>query len=817
MALKHADVIEKMSLDEKVSLLSGKDFWQSVSYPKYSIPAMFLSDGPTGLRKQAAAADHLGLNPSIPATCFPTSATSANSWDPSLSQLVGQTIGEEAAVARVSVLLAPGVNMKRNPRCGRNFEYFSEDPYLAGKMAAGYIKGVQSNGVSACIKHFACNNQEIKRMSSDSVVDERALREIYLTAFEIAVKEAKPGCVMSAYNRINGTYCNENEHLLKDILRKEWGFKGLVVTDWGGDNNRVKGLECSNELEMPSTDGETNEDVKRAVLEGLIPVSLVDESVDRIIERAILSNEALKNAPKSFDKQEHHDRAYHVEQESIVLLKNDNDILPLKKSAKVAIIGDFAKTPRYQGAGSSMVNPLKVENVLDEVKNYDLKVVGYEPGFKRFGKKSQSLVKKACKLAEKADYVLLFIGLDEFSETEGIDRKNIRLPENQRILISALYHIGVPVIGVLSCGSAIEMPFIDRLNALVHGYLSGEGGARAMLDVLTGKVNPSGKLAETYPYGYLDVPSADHFGKNDTQIQYRESVYIGYRYFSSANVDVRYPFGYGLSYTKFKYSALKVDEKGVKFTLTNIGKVEGKEVAEMYIGKKDSKIFRPAIELKGFQKVNLKPGESQEVSIPFDDYSFRYFNVKTNSWEKEGGTYEVYVGPSSAELTLKGRLSVEGTTEVLPYEKKNVPHYFDGHVRSISNEEFEALLGHPLPEDKNLKGNRIMVDYETSVSDCRKAKGWFGRFFERVLRHLIWFLAHIGQRGTANTLTMGVYYNPLRNMSRMSGGMICWKQLDGLILMCNGHFFKGLHKFFKEGRLRKKEKKAAKKALAEGK
>lgn len=815
MDLKHGDIISKLSLDEKVSLLSGKNFWESRDLKKVNLPSIFLSDGPNGLRKQAAAADQLGLNPSIPATCFPTSATSANSWDPALLYQVGEAIGEEARVAHVSVLLGPGINMKRNPRCGRNFEYFSEDPYLAGKLGASYIQGVQSNGISACVKHFACNDQETRRLASDSIVDERALREIYLTAFEIAVKEGKPGAVMSAYNLINGTYCNENEHLLQDILRKEWGFAGVVVTDWGGDNDRVKGLLASNELEMPSTCGETNLDVKRAVEGGQLSVAVVDQAIDRLIDLVLSTHKSVDNAPKSFDKEGHHALAQKVAEDSIVLLKNKENILPLKADTKVAIIGDFAKTPRYQGAGSSIVNPLKLDSILGSLGESGLRSVGYAAGYKRYGKKSNRLLKEAVNLADAADVLLVFIGLDEFSEAEGLDRKTMSLPDNQKELIGALYHTGKPIVAVLNAGSPVELSFVDRLSALVQGYLGGEAGAKAMLNVLTGKVNPSGKLAETYPYGYPDVPSADHFGKRDPQVEYRESLFIGYRYFLTSGVDVRFPFGFGLSYTNFTYSSLKLEENGVRFLLKNTGGVAGKETVQLYIGKANSALPRPLRELKGFAKIALQPGEEKEVEIPFDDKSFRYFNVKTNRWEIEGGAYRIEIGASSSDIRLSAEITRQGSQAPSPYEISAIPHYMRGKVRQISDEEFTALLGHPLPSDPRvyIRKNRIIVNDLTAVCDLKYAPGWFGRFFERAIRHVVHLLRHIGHRSDANTLVMGVYENPLRNMSRMSGGAICWKQLDGLIAMCNGHFFSGFHHFVHEGHVFKKQRKAEEKLL----
>lgn len=814
MALKHQDLISKMTLEEEASLLSGKNFWETQEIPSINLPSIFLSDGPNGLRKQAKAADHLGLNPSIPAVCMPTSATSASSWDPELLELVGKTIGEEAAANGVSILLGPGINMKRNPRCGRNFEYFSEDPYLAGKLAIGYVNGVQSNGIGTCLKHYACNNQEIRRITSNSVLDERTLREIYLTAFEMTVKEAKPLSIMSSYNKVNDVYANENYHLLTEILRDDWGFEGIVVSDWGGDNDRIEAVKAGSELEMPTTDGETNREVVKAVKEGRLKKEDVDVLVDRIIDLTLKTSENLKNAPKEFNKEEHHAIAQKVAEESLVLLKNKDNVLPLKPNEKVAIIGDFAFDMRYQGAGSSVVNPLKVDQINEIIKEYPLNVVGFERGFKRYGKKSQKLIDKALKLAEKADKILLFVGLDEVTEAEGIDRANIRLPGNQRDLISALYHTGKKVVLILECGAPIEMPFADRVDAILHAYLAGEAGARAILNILTGKVNPSGKLAESYPYGYADCPSADHFGKNDKNIEYREGLFIGYRYYNKDAIGgPRFPFGYGLSYTKFEYSNLKVSPDGVRFTLTNTGDMDGKEVAQMYIGMKDSKIFRPVYELKGFTKVFLKKGESKEIFIPFDEYSFRYWDKSTNHFETEKGTYQIYVGPSSKNLPLVGEIERDGKDASGIYDKEKLPHYFSGDVREIGDEEYKELLGRDLPPKgvAYVKKHRIKVDYNSSISDLHYAKGWTGRRFAGVIRFAIKFLRGIGQRTTANTLIMGVYYNPVRALSRMTGGAMSMAQLDGLIMMFNGHFWKGLHHFNKMGRERKKLKKEQKK------
>ncbi|MBO4703589.1 MAG: glycoside hydrolase family 3 protein, partial [Bacilli bacterium] len=506
MARKHQDIIDQLTLKEKASLISGKDFWQTVNIDRLNIPSAFLSDGPHGVRRQAAAADHLGLNASIPATCYPTAATMANSWDPELGEVLGQKLGQEAAVQKVNVLLGPGTNMKRHPMCGRNFEYFSEDPYLAGKMAAGYIRGIQSNGISACVKHFACNDQEENRMTLDSVVDERTLREIYLTAFEIAVKEGKTKSIMSSYNLVNGVYANENEHLLVDILRKEWGFDGLVVTDWGGNNDGVLSLKCYNQLEMPGNP-DRPEEVVKAIEAGELDEAVLDDNIDTLLDIIFdTMKNGVEKAPEKFDVEDHHLFAQKCAEESAVLLKNNN-VLPLNNEKKVAFIGDFLYLPRYQGAGSSIVNPTKLDKTSDLLKDSGLNVVGYCKGFNRYGKKNNKLHKEAMEVAKLADIVVLYLGLDEVTEAEGLDRTNLLLNDNQLELVKDIKELGKQIVVVLSCGSAVEIPFVEDVDAILHCYLNGQAGAKATLNILSGKVNPSGKLSETFPIKLEDVAS----------------------------------------------------------------------------------------------------------------------------------------------------------------------------------------------------------------------------------------------------------------------------------------------------------------------
>ena len=813
MARKHQDLIDQLTLKEKARLVSGKDFWQTVNVDRLNIPSAFLSDGPHGVRKQAAAADHLGLNASIPATCFPTAATMANSWDPELGEGLGQRLGQEAAVQKVNVLLGPGLNIKRNPLCGRDFEYFSEDPYLAGKMAAGYVRGIQSNGISACVKHFACNNQEENRMTLDSVVDERTFREIYLTAFEIAIKEGKSKSIMSSYNLINGTYANENEHLLVDILRKEWGFKGLVVTDWGGNNDGVASLKCGNQLEMPGTPDRA-EYILKAIEDGSLEESILDDNVDTLLD--VIFN-TMKNgvnkAPEKFDVEDHHLFALKCAEESAVLLKN-NGVLPLNNETKVSFIGDFLYLPRYQGAGSSIVNPTKLDKTSDLLKDYGFNLVGCSRGFNRYGKKSKKLHDEAIKLAEQSDVVVLYLGLDEVTEAEGLDRSDMRLKDNQLELVKDIKKLNKKIVVVLSCGSAVEMPFIGDVDAILHCYLNGQGGALATLNILSGKVNPSGKLSETLPVKYEDVASSDNFPSHKRTIEYREAYGVGYRYFEKAEVKPAFPFGFGLSYTSFEYKNLKVDDKGVSFEITNTGNVDGKEISQLYVGLQGSEVIRPVKELKGFAKVFLKAGETKKVSIPFDDKTFRYFNVKTNKWEIEKGTYDIYVGASSNDIRLTATIFQKGTEAELPYDIKALPNYALGNLRNLPDQEFELLLGHPIPSGELpfYKKNRMVVDYNTTMRELRYSKRWVGRLVGKAIPWLTRVLIKFGNRELANTLIMGVVHQPMRGMSRFSNGGLRMSQLDGLIMMFNGHFWKGLHHFNKEGRKYKRIEKAEKKA-----
>lgn len=781
--MKHLEILQKLSLEQKCALLSGKNTWQTQDYPKQGVADIWLSDGPNGLRKQAGAADHLGLNPSEPATCFPTAATMANSWNLALGEEVGRALGEETAAYRVNVLLGPGLNVKRSPLCGRSFEYFSEDPYLSGKMAAAYVRGIQENGIAACPKHFAVNSQELRRMASNSVLDERTLRELYLTAFEIVVKEAHPKSIMSAYNKVNDIYANENHHLLVDILRNEWDFDEAVVTDWGGSNDHVEGVKNGSTLEMPSPGLGGARKLLKAVAEGSLTEQEIDLRVDELLELVLSTTAAIEKAPRKFDEKAHHDLARRAAAESIVLLKNEGGILPLKHGEKIALIGDFVLTPRYQGAGSSMVNPTQVDSLKEAAEAAGLNLAGCCAGYERSGKLNRAYLDEAVSQAKAADVVILCIGLDESSESEGVDRTHIGIPAVQKQLLDAVTAVNPNVVAVVSAGSVIETDWVEQCKAVVHGYLGGQAGASAMLEVLTGWQNPCGKLAETIPLRYEDTPAARYFPGKRQNAEYREGLYVGYRYYETVNKAVRYPFGYGLSYTTFAFSDLKVNAEKVTFTLTNTGSCDGAEVAQLYVAKPDAKVFRPARELKGFAKVFLKAGESKTVTIPLDDKTFRYWNVATNSWEVEGGSYQLLVGASVQDIRLTAHITLPGTGAPDPYAGETLPDYYTGNVQNIPDAEFEALLGRSLPEEKNA------IDRTMTLGELHHSRSPLCWLISGVLTLL---LRSGEKRGKPNLNILFQYNMPLRGLAQMTNGMIGDEFVDGLVLEAKGFWVIGI-------------------------
>lgn len=763
--MKYKELIDKMTLEEKASLCSGRDFWHTKPIARLGLPSIMLTDGPHGLRKQGGKTDQLGLNRSVPATCFPTASAAANSWDTELIEEMGKRLGLEAKAENVGVVLGPGVNIKRSPLCGRNFEYYSEDPYLAGKCADALIRGIQSNGISACVKHFAANSQELLRMTNDSVVDERTLREIYLPAFETAVREGNVRCLMTSYNRLNGCYTNESTHLLQDILFGDWGYRGMVVTDWGGDNDRVLGLIAGDHLEMPGTKGDTDRQIVSAVRSGTLSEAILDERVDTLLDMIFSASAALKGYA-SYDRREHHAFAAKLAAECAVLLKNEGGILPIKPGCRVAVIGDFAKTPRYQGAGSSHIEPTMLDNGLDALKNLGVNVVGYAQGFRRFGGGSKKLLREALRLAGSADIVLLWLGLDEGSEAEGADRTHMRLPENQITLLTELKKVNPRIAVVLSGGSAVETDWDADAQAVLYAGLGGQAGASAVAELLTGRVNPSGKLAETFPLRLEDTPCANYYPGREATSEYREGLYVGYRYYDTAGVPVKYPFGFGLSYTNFEYADLCLDDAGVSFTVKNTGSVAGAEVAQVYIAPKCGGVFRPKQELRGFARVYLEPGESRFVRIELSERAFAYWNTAVGCWTVEGGSYEVLVGSSSRDIRLRGVIEKAGDGVPAPHADKALAPYRTADIKNVPDESFSALLGRPIPP--RLWDRSAPLDFNSAIVQGAYLKRGLGKVLYMLCDAARRALLLVGNKAAANNVAIALSL-PYRGLARFTG------------------------------------------------
>lgn len=666
------ELVGKMTLEEKACLCSGGDFWHTKAVERLGIPAVMVSDGPHGLRKQDQEADHLGVNESIKAVCFPTGCGVATSFNRELIGKMGQTLGNECQAENVSVILGPAVNIKRSPLCGRNFEYYSEDPYLASEIATAHINGVQSKHVGTSIKHFMANNQETRRMSVDAIIDERALHEIYLGAFEGTVRQAKPWTVMSSYNKVNGSYVGENKELLTDILRDEWGFDGFVVSDWGAVNDRIKALQAGLDLEMPASRGVRDAQIVKAVQNGTLEENVLDTTCERILN---IVYRYMENRDENavFDLESDHETAREVAHETIVLLKNEDEILPLKKGAKVVFIGKYAQKPRYQGGGSSHINSEKVTSALDAIAEAEITNVTFAKGFDdQIDAVDEVLEAEAVEAAAKAEVAVVFAGLPDAFESEGFDREHMRMPECQNHLIDEILKVQPNTIVVLHNGSPVEMPWVNEVKGIVEAYLGGEAVGGAVVDILFGDVNPSAKLAETFPYQLEDNPSyLSGFGSGDS-VNYAESIFVGYRYYDKKNMPVMFPFGFGLSYTTFDYSNLKVDKKElsdqqtltVSVDVTNTGKVAGKEIVELYVADKESTVIRPLKELKGFDKVLLQPGETKTVTMTLDWRAFAYYEPKMKDWNVETGEFEILIGKSSEEIVLTETVVVNGTKKM---------------------------------------------------------------------------------------------------------------------------------------------------------
>lgn len=667
------EMIKKLTLEEKASLCSGYYYWNTKGIDRMEIPKVMMCDGPHGLRKRVGKEDHLGLNESVTAVCFPSASALAASFDTRVMEDLGACLGEECMAEKVGMLLGPGVNMKRSPLCGRNFEYFSEDPYLAGELAAAYVKSLQSKGVAACVKHFACNNQETERMSGDSQVDERTLREIYLPAFEKVVREAKVRSIMCAYNSVNGTFCAENKKLLTDILRDEWEYDGFVVTDWGAVKDRVKGLKAGLDLEMPGGQGAQDCKIVEAVRNGTLEEAELDRTVERLL--TFIGDATEQRREAVWDYESDHRKAVEIAEECMILLENRDNILPLDKNRNTVFIGEFAKKPRYQGGGSSHVNPWKVTDAYRAALGMGVDVSfvkGYDTVIETGKKQVSDLIDEAVEAARAADAAVIFAGLPDTYESEGKDRTSLELPEIQNRLIEEVASVQPDTVVVVHAGAPVIMPWRHQVKAVLMAYLCGEGAGEAEARILYGEVNPSGKLAETFPLKLEHNPSSLNFPGTKGVTEYREGVYIGYRYYDAKAMEVQYPFGYGLSYTEFDYDDICLDRECMKDTdtltvscrITNTGSVFGMEAVQLYVEPEKGGGYRAIRELKGFQKVGLMPGESKEITFILGKRSFAYYDTEISDWYVPDGIYHIQIAASSRDIRLDGQVYIESTTEL---------------------------------------------------------------------------------------------------------------------------------------------------------
>ena len=769
-------ILQQMTLEDKIALCSGENFWETKKYEQYGIPSLFMCDGPHGLRKQEDVADMLGVNESRKATCFPAEVTTAGSWDAELLAEIGAAIGEEAKEQGVGLVLGPGANLKRNPLCGRNFEYFSEGPYLAGKLAAGFIRGAEAQGISTSLKHFAVNSQEKSRFTSDSVLDERTLRELYLTAFEIAVKEGKPSTVMCAYPKLNGVHCSDNKRLLTDILRTEWGFDGMVVTDWGAMNDRIEGFRAGCDLNMPGGSDYMEKEVLQAVKNGTLPVNCIDNSARRVLKLVFRAAETLK-ATAPCDYEAHHALAKRAAAEGAVLLKNEGGILPLQQGAKIAVIGTMAKRMRYQGAGSSHINPTNLSQPLDFLPD-----AIYAPGCDDRGDTTDSLLDEARAAAEQAEVAVIFAGLPDRYESEGFDRDDMKMPAGHLRMIEAVVSANPNTVVVLLCGSAVECPWADEVKAVLYMGLPGQAGGEAIAELLYGRVNPSGKLAESWPFTYEDVPSSEVYGKTADAL-YQEGVYVGYRYYDRAGAPVRWPFGYGLSYTEFDYSSLTVNGDTVSVAVKNAGSFAGAEVVQLYIGAPQDGLHRPLRELKGFQKVFLQPGESWTVTFTLTDRSFA---VWQDGWNIPAGTYAVCIGGLRAEI--------EKNFDVLPVPAWQGGSWYERCSGKPNYADWEATLERKYTPPVLKKGSFTM---DNTVMEMKEHSLIMKIMFRAVEATIAKGFG--GKKDYENPefrmLMNSSAGSPLRSMM-ISGGMK-GGVLPGMLEMANGHFFRGIRKMIK--------------------
>ena len=781
---KIESILNEMSLEDKIALCSGASFWETKKFDAYGILPLFMCDGPHGLRKQEDGADMLGVNSSRPATCFPAQVTTAGSWNPELLQEIGAAVGEEAKDQGVGLVLGPGANLKRNPLCGRNFEYFSEDPYLTGKLAAGFIRGLEERGIGSCLKHFAANSQEKCRFNSDSIMDERTLRELYLAAFEIAVKEGRPSSIMCAYPKLNGVHCSDSKELLTDILRTQWGFEGMVVTDWGAMNDRILGFLAGCDLNMPGGSSYMEQAALQAVKAGSLPEAAVDASARRVLKLVFRTAEALQEKTSQeealqeevsrCDYAAHHALAVKAAEQGAVLLKNEENILPLKEDIKMAVIGAMARKMRFQGAGSSHINPTRIS----QPREY-LSGAAFAPGCDDRGDTTRELLAEAVSAAEKAEAVVVFAGLPDHCESEGFDRENMKMPEGHLRMIDAVAKANPNTIVVLLCGCVVECPWEEQVKAILYMGLPGQAGGEAIANLLYGRVSPGGKLAESWPYTYEDVPSREIYGKTKDAL-YLEGIYAGYRYYEKAGVRVRWPFGYGLSYTSFACSDLKIDGCTVTVTVKNTGKYPGAEIVRLYIAPPQSGLHRPVRELKEFRRIFLQPGEGRTVAFELNDRSFA---VWQDGWKIPGGSYTVCIGGLSAVMERSG--------EKIPAPEWQAGSWYEGCQGRPGQKEWEAMSGRIYTPPRLVKGHFTM---DNTVEEMKEfslvmkimykavektvAKGFGGKADYESAEFRMMMASSAG--------------SPLRSM-QISGG-IKDGIMQGLLEMANGHFLGGIRR-----------------------
>jgi len=793
---KARQMVAQMTLEEKASLMSGLNFWYLKSIERLGLPSVMVTDGPHGLRKQADNADHLGINESVPAVCFPTSAATACSFDRELLKRIGIAIGEECRQEEVAVILGPGVNIKRSPLCGRNFEYFSEDPYVSGELATALVQGVQSMNVGVSVKHYAFNNQETKRLTTDSVLDERTAREIYLPAFEKIVKDSDPWTFMCSYNLFEGIYCSEHKKLLIDILRDEWGFDGLVMSDWGAVNERAKGVAAGLDLQMPADNGVNDAKVVEAVRSGVLTEAELDEAAVNVTELIL---KAQTREPFKYDVDAHRTLAAQAAAESTVLLKNEDGILPMPGGAAFAVIGSFAKTPRHQGAGSSKIEPVKLDCVC-ECLNDAGAAFDYADGYVlNSDKPDDSLIAEAVKAADGKDYVFVVAGLPAPYESEGFDRKNMKMPASHDRLIEALAKVNKNVVVFLLGGSPMEIVWQDKVKGILMCYLGGETVGKAIADLILGKQTPGGRLAESWPFTSDDNPSAPYFPGYQKTVEYRESIYVGYRYYDTAGKPVRFPFGYGLSYTTFEYGEPSADKSSIDDTDTvtvtvdvkNTGSSAGNEVVQLYVAHKDPVIFKAAQELKGFEKVHLAPGETKTVCITLDKRSFAYYNTLINDWHVESGEYELRVGASSRDIRGSVVINVKSTVDAaVPDYRKTAPVYYDikSGIADVPDKQFEAILGRPIPP--RIRGKNEPFDDNSTFGDIQGK--WIGRVFAKKVKQEAAKKMSNMSDDISEMLDRMFDDMPLRSMRMMAGKDMPPQLIEGLLTALNGHLIKGL-------------------------